>query len=132
MSDIEIVTHGPWRKKHVMFNETSCQCVETDEEGYPRISLVLAPDTNNVLEESPRPATFLVPYEEFRELVFKLPEFQELPIAYLAWHSAGEPQYFIAKCFSGLDHQLGDEVMIDTQGFTYARYKAPVYSASSV
>jgi hypothetical protein len=127
MPDIETVSHGPWRKKHAMFNEMQCQCVEADEESFSRISLVLEPDIAGTPEESPRPPTFLVPYEEFRELVFGLPEFDELPITLLAWKAAGEPQYFIAKCFSGIERQLGDEVIIDTQGYKYARYKAPVY-----
>ena len=73
-----------------------------------------------------------MPYEEFRELVFNLPEFETLPILQNARLAAGEPQYFIAKCFSGTDRQVGDMVLIDTQGYDYARYKASVYSLDSV
>ena len=82
MPDIEMVSHGPWRKKHVMFNETMCKCIEADAETYPRISQVLEPDSFSAenTEMSPRPLTFLVPYEEFRELVFGLPDFGTLPL----------------------------------------------------
>ena len=134
MADISRVYHGPWRKKHAMFNEVMCQCVEGDEEGYPRISRVL--EVEEMKEEDqlfrPEPPTLLVPYEEFRELVFSLEEFKTLPILENARLAAGEPQYFIAKCFSGTDRQVGDMVLIDTQGYDYARYKAPVYSLDSV
>ena len=134
MADIPLVRHGPWRKKHVMFNEMACQCIEADEEGYPLISRVLErvhdPFTENEADERPEPPTLLMPYEEFRELVFYLPEFKTLPILENARLGAGEPQYFIAKCFSGTDRQVGDAILIDTQGYDYARYKAPVYFGS--
>ena len=139
MADIPTVQHGPWRKKHVMFNEVMCQCIEADEEGYPLISRVLERDDHDPrlepdgdVQERPEPPTLLVPYEEFRELVFNLPEFETLPILQNARLAAGEPQYFIAKCFSGTDRQVGDMVLIDTQGYDYARYKASVYSLDSV
>jgi hypothetical protein len=135
MPDISYVHHGPWRKKHVMFNEVMCQCIEADEEGYPLISRVLDDDrgsSGDAVSERPEPPTLLVPYEEFRELVFNLPEFKTLPILENARLAAGEPQYFIAKCFSGTDRQVGDMVLIDTQGYDYARYKASVYSLDSV
>ena len=139
MPDIPTVQHGPWRKKHVMFNEVMCQCIEAEEEGYPLISRVLErddhdprPEPDGDVQERPEPPTLLVPYEEFRELVFNLPEFETLPILQNARLAAGEPQYFIAKCFSGTDRQVGDMVLIDTQGYDYARYKATVYSVDSV
>jgi len=140
MADFSYVHHGPWRKKHTMFNEVMCQCIEADEEGYPLISRVLERDDHDArvvqeggdVQERPEPPTLLVPYEEFRELVFNLPEFKTLPILENARLAAGEPQYFIAKCFSGGDRAVGDMVLIDTQGYEYARYKAPVYSLDSV
>ena len=134
MADISYVHHGPWRKKHVMFNEVMCQCIEADEEGYPLISRVLEVEDmkESDVQERPEPPTLLVPYEEFRELVFNLPEFKDLPILENARLAAGEPQYFIAKCFSGSDRSVGDMVLIDTQGYEYARYKASVYSLDSV
>lgn len=135
MADIPTVRHGPWRKKHTMFNEVMCQCIEADEETYPLISQVLEDSERpewTAAEERPQPPTLLVPYEEFRELVFNLPEFKDLPILENARLAAGEPQYFIAKCFSGTDRQIGDMVLIDTQGYDYARYKASVYAVDSV
>jgi hypothetical protein len=134
MTDLEYVRHGPFRKKYSMFNEVMCQCVEADVEGYPLISRVLemeGMEEPDVLQR-PWPATLLVPYEEFRELVFSLQEFKTLPILENARMAAGEPRYFIAKCFSGTDRQVGDMVLIDTQGYDYARYKAPVYALDSV
>jgi len=129
MADIAMIQHGAWRKKHTMFNEVMCQCVEMDEEAYPQISRVLEHDNPDPeVEERPEPPTFLVPYEEFRDLVFWLHEFKDMPILENAWKGAGQPQYFIAKCFSGTDRQVGDMVLIDTQGYDYARYKAPVYA----
>ena len=139
MADIAMVRHGPWRKKHVMFNEVMCQCIEADEEGYPLISRVLERDDHDPraepdgdVQERPEPPTLLVPYEEFRELVFYIPEFKDLRILENARLAAGEPEYFSAKCFSGADRAVGDMVLIDTQGYEYARYKAPVYSLDSV
>jgi len=139
MPDIAMIRHGAWRKKHVMFNEVMCQCIEADEEGYPLISRVLErddhdprPEPDGDVQARPEPPTLLVPYEEFRELVFNLPEFKDLPILENARLAAGEPQYFIAKCFSGADRAVGDMVLIDTQGYEYARYKAPVYTIDSV
>ena len=130
MADIPLIRHGPWRKKHVMFNEVMCQCIEADEEGYPLISRVVEPEnmSEEDIQERPEPPTLLVPYEEFRELVFSLEEFKTLPILENARLAAGEPQYFIAKCFSGTEHQVGDMVLVNTEGFDYARYKAPVYA----
>ncbi len=133
-ADISYVHHSPWRKKHVMFNEVMCQCIEADEEEYPLISRVLeveGMEKSDVLQR-PEPPTLLVPYEEFRELVFNLPEFKDLPILECARLGAGKPQYFIAKCFSGSDRSVGDMVLIDSQGYEYARYKATVYSLDSV
>ena len=130
---MNIVKHGPWRKKHVMFDEMMCQCVEADQETYPTITHVLERDEiHRDIDTSDddvtiEPPTMLVPYEEFRELVFGLPPFESLPILANAFKGAGEPQYFIAKCFSGPDHQIGDQLIIDTQGYDYARYKAPIW-----
>jgi hypothetical protein len=130
MTDIPLIRHGPWRKKYAMFNEMACRCVEADEEGYPLISRVIedAVVLEVDIQERPEPPTLLVPYEEFRELVFYIPEFKDLPILECARLGAGEPQYFIAKCFSGTDRQIGDMVLINTEGYDYARYKAPVYA----
>ena len=116
-----------------MFKEMMGQCVEMDEETYPLISRVLEHDNPDPeVEERPAPPVLLVPYEEFRSLVFWLHQFEEMPILQNAWKSAGQPQYFIAQCFGDEYRAQGDMVIIDTQGYEYARYKATVYGIDSV
>lgn len=60
-----------------------------------------------------------VPYEEFRELVFFLPDFAELPIMWASWNECGKPITFIVRCIEDQD-----TIAIDTSGFEYARYRA--------
>ena len=134
MSDLPRVRIGPLRKKWVMFDEMSVLCVETDPEGYPKISSATLPESYPDQEPEEgmddievEPPTFLVPYEEFRELVFFLPDFKDLAILENARKQAGEPTKFIVKCFDATHgREDGDELFIDTQGYDYARYKAPV------
>tara|TARA_B100000131_G_scaffold25934_3_gene24788 strand:+ start:622 stop:1026 length:405 start_codon:yes stop_codon:yes gene_type:complete len=119
-----VVEHAGYRKKHTMFDENMCLCVEADEEQYPTITEVLRIDDRTDVEHVA--AELLVPYSEFRELVFWLPEFEDLAILFHARKMAGDPTKFIVKCFDGPDHQMGDRLLIDTQGYDYARYKAAV------
>jgi hypothetical protein len=133
MSDLPRVRIGPLRKKWVMFDDMSVMCVETDPEGYPKISSATLPreyfeeEGRDMEEVEVEPPTFLLPYEEFREIVFFLPEFKDLAILENARQVAGEPQKFIVKCFDATHgREDGDELFIDTQGYDYARYKAPV------
>ena len=60
-----------------------------------------------------------VPYSEFAELVYALPNFEELPIMWAAWKSEGQPTEFIVRCIED-----SDIIAIDTQGYDYARYRA--------
>ena len=60
-----------------------------------------------------------VPYEEFRELVFFLPDFDELPVMWSAWNDCGRPITFIVRCIEDQD-----TIAVDTSGFEYARYRA--------
>lgn len=130
MSDLPLVRIGPLRKKWVMFDDVSVMCVETDPEGYPKISNATLPSgfvDGGIVDDVLEPPTILLPYEEFRELVFFLPNFLDLPILECARQQAGEPQKFIVKCFDATHgREDGDELFIDTQGYDYARYKAPV------
>ena len=129
---LPLVRIGPLRKKWVMFDEMSVLCVETDPEGYPKISAATLPENwpagdDREDDVEVEPPTFLVPYEEFRELVFFLPEFEDLAILENARKQAGEPTKFIVKCFDATHgREDGDELFIDTQGYDYARYKATV------
>ena len=119
-----VVEHAGYRKKHTMFDENMCLCVEADEEQYPTITEVLRIDDRTDVEHVA--VELLVPYSEFRELVFWLPEFEDLPILTNAHKMAGDPTKFIVTCFDGPERQMGDRLLIDTQGYDYARYKAAV------
>ena len=121
-----VVEHAGYRKKHTMFDENMCLCVEADEEQYPTITEVLRRCGLPGKEVELVPVELLVPYSEFRELVFWLPEFEDLVMLFHARKMAGDPTKFIVKCFDGPDHQMGDRLLIDTQGYDYARYKAAV------
>jgi|TARA_R110002060_G_C2087368_1_gene96872 hypothetical protein len=127
----ETVKHFPYRKKWCVFDEMSASCMETDVEGYPTISHAckLAGGQGGNIESAIRPPVLHVPYTEFRELVFYIPEFKNLPILENAWRSAGEPTKFIAQCFDTCPNGRpdGDTLLVDTQGYDYARYKAPLF-----
>ena len=60
-----------------------------------------------------------VPYSEFRELAFMLPEFNELPILWAAWCQHDRPVEFLVRCIED-----EDVLLIDTSGYHYARYRA--------
>ena len=120
-----VVEHAGYRKKYTMFDENMCLCVEADEETYSRITEVIR-NGGGEIEEEVVSAELLVPYSEFRELVFWLPEFEDLPILTNARKMAGDPTKFIVTCFDGPDRQVGDMLLIDSQGYEYARYKAVV------
>ena len=122
---------GPSLRKWTLLDETQAQCVEADED--------LARVTDHVLQasvsdtwidiEHSRVAELveiLVPWEEFREALFFLPDLTEMPIFTAAWKAAGEPSEFVLRCFSGSKSQMGDEFWVDTQGYDYPRYKAAV------
>jgi len=125
-----VVEHPGYRKKHTMFDENMCLCVEADEEQYPRITEVLRGTAAYGEDEGKEvelvPVELLVPYSEFRELVFWLPEFEDLPILTNARKMASDPTKFIVTCFDGPERQVGDRLLIDTQGYDHARYKAAV------
>ena len=120
---------GPALRKWSLLDEMQAQCVEADED--------LARVTDHVLQ-APKSGTrfraaggapmpeILVPWEEFREALFFLPDLTEMPIFTAAWKAAGEPSEFVLRCFSGSKSQMGDEFWVDTQGYNYPRYKAAV------
>ena len=120
---------GPSLRKWTLLDETQAQCVEADED--------LARVTDHVLQASDSDTwiaaevdltmpEILVPWEEFREALFFLPDLTEMPIFTVAWKAAGEPSEFVLRCFSGSESRMGDEFWVDTQGYDYPRYKAAV------
>ena len=62
---------------------------------------------------------YAVPNEEFLELAYDLPYFEDMPLLWLAWCSSGKPTTFIIQNLKD-----GDTIAVDTQGYEYARYRA--------
>ena len=125
MNKIEVML----RRKFVIMNEDRCQEIEADTEEYPRISEILIPDLGSYTGPSDtaiEPRTINLPYKEFRELVFFLPYFTDLPILSLALEGKETLPPFIARCIDGDDNSIGDEVFIDPQGFEYPPYKSAI------
>ena len=125
MNKIEIML----RRKFLIMNENRCQDIEADTKEYPRISEILVPDLgsyNGQSDTAIEPRTINLPYKEFRELVFFLPYFTDLPILSLALEGKPTSTPFIARCIDGDDSSIGDEVFIDPQGFEYPRYKSAI------
>lgn len=69
----------------------------------------------------------LAPWDEYEDLAYNLPDFEELPIFYLGWQNSGRPTTFVVTC---IDNK--DELFIDTQGYDYARYRGPVLGTQEV
>jgi len=128
MSDLSTVEISQCRKKWTLFNEMQATCIESEEDRN-RVSSYLVEDSDVEWLPTVEPPTLIVPYEEFRNLLFFLPKFHELPIFTNAYKSAGEPNQFIVRCFDGGDDQAGDELYIDRSGYEYARYKSAVKRA---
>ena len=72
------------------------------------------------------PGDILMPIEEFHQLLFQLPDMQDLPIAYAAFKAAGEPDVFVARCFEG-EYDEGSRFFVERSGFDYPRYKAYIF-----
>ena len=125
MNTIEVML----RRKFVIMNEDRCMDIEADTEEFPRISQVLIPDLGaytGPADLQPEPRTINLPYKEFRELVFFLPYFTDLPILSVALEGKTTSTPFIARCIDGDDSSIGDEIFIDPQGFEYPRYKSAI------
>ena len=117
------------RRKFVIIDEYRANEIEADTEEFPRISEVLIPDLGaytGPATTTPEPPTINLPYKEFRELVFFLPYFTDLPILSLALEGKATSTPFIARCIDGDDSSIGDEIFIDPQGFEYPRYKSAI------
>jgi len=115
------------RKKWLVFNETQALCVEAEKDR-DRVSTYLIESCSEPVtwSETIDICTLAIPYAEFRNIVFFLPKFDELPIFTNAFLSAGEPDKFIVKCFDGGSGQVGDELYVERSGYDYPRYKAVV------
>jgi len=61
---------------------------------------------------------------EFTRLTYSLPEFRKLKDFWNLWTSLNRPTLFVIEC-----EDTKDILAIDTQGFDYARYKAPCKKA---
>ena len=122
------------RRKFIIFNEARCQEIEANTEEYPRISDILLPNqayNDGHTDEAVEPVTIEVPYGEFRELVFGLPRFDDLPILSLALKQRRPGSEFIVRCFDGDEDSIGDEIYISTEGYDYPRYKSAVLARAN-
>jgi hypothetical protein len=110
-------------KKWGLFNETQAICIEAEED-VSRVSSYLIKDADPAWYLEIEPPILIIPYKEFREILFFIPSFGDFPVFTNAFKSAGEPDKFIIKCFDGGDTQAGDELYIERSGYDYPRYKA--------
>ena len=120
---------GPLHRKLVVFdsNMEACIVAEMEEAGTPLVEWL---KHEEAYSPSPDPdvgyPTFDIPLDEFRDLLFGLPEFSELPLLHNAYRSAGEPGRFYVRCFDG-ELDQGSRFYIERSGYDYPRYKGYVY-----
>jgi hypothetical protein len=136
---IQIIANGRGKMETIFINlrkkwiagESTLKKIDEDE-SMEKITDVFSGAFDVDEEEIPEPHIFNVPYSEFKQLVFDLPDFNELPILSLAMHNLPKTLVprFIVRCIDGDKKQRGDELYIDTQGFEYARYKSAVRRAN--
>ena len=120
---------GSLHRKLVVFdtNMENCIVAEMEEEGTPLVEWL---KREEAYSPSPDPdmgyPTFEIPLDEFRDLLFGLPEFSDLPLTHNAYLSGGEPDRFFVRCFDG-EHDQGTRFYIERSGYDYPRYKGYVY-----
>lgn len=120
---------GSLHRKLVVFDSTMEDCIvaEMAEAGTPLVEW-LKRDAED--EPTPDPSegypTFDIPLDEFRDLLFGLPEFSDLPLTHNAWRGGGEPDRFFVRCFDG-ELDQGTRFYIERSGYEYPRYKGYVY-----
>jgi hypothetical protein len=112
----EVYEHGPLLKKWFVNNTA---ILDHESQDLAASLMLWKIDDDRVWPVSPHYRIISVPYKEFRELVFMLPDFTELPILWTSWCSLDRPVKFIVRCIDD-----NDTIFIDTSGFHYARYRA--------
>lgn len=120
---------GSLHRKLVVFDSNMEDCIvaEMAEAGQPLVEWL---KRERIDEPSADPdvgyPTLDIPLDEFRDLLFGLPELSELPLTYTAYRSGGEPDRFYVRCFGGEVDQ-GTRFYIERSGYDYPRYKGYVY-----
>ena len=119
---------GSLHKKLVVFDSNMAACIvaEMEEAGTPLVDWLKRAGTDEGQDSPHGYPTLDIPIDEFRELLFGLPEIAELPLTYTAYRSGGEPDRFYVRCFGGEVDQ-GTRFYIERSGYDYPRYKGYVY-----
>ena len=122
---------GSLHKKLVVFDSNMAGCIvaEMEEAGTPLVDWLKRDaeyDPGSRTKDVGGYPTLDIPIDEFRDLLFGLPEISELPLTYTAYRSGGEPDRFYVRCFGGEVDQ-GTRFYIERSGFDYPRYKGYVY-----
>ncbi len=120
----EVYEHGPLLKKWFVSDAT---VLDWESQDLAASEILWKIDDERVWPVPPHYRIISVPYKEFRELVFLLPDFAELPILWTCWCSLDRPIEFIVRCIDD-----NDTILIDTSGFHYARYRAACRFKESV
>ena len=122
---------GSLHRKLMVFDSNMERCIvaEMGEAGMPLVEWLKRETAEYPDEGQDSPhgyPTLDIPLDEFRDLLFGLPELSELPLTHNAHRSAGEPDRFYVRCFDGKVDQ-GTRFYIERSGFDYPRYKGYVY-----
>jgi|LWDU01.1.fsa_nt_gi hypothetical protein len=119
---------GPWRKKFFVSKERR-QNHSEHFEGVEPPSHILGQAVGHINADGSYPGdrdsflsafVYTIPNNEFCELVYALPDFEDLPLFWNAWQASGAPDHGIVV----LNIQDGDTIAIQSEGYNYARYRA--------
>ena len=119
---------GSLHRKRVVFDSNMEDCIvaEMAEAGQPLVEWLKREGTDEGQDNPHGYPTFDIPLEEFRDLLFSLPNIEDLPITWTAYRTAGEPDRFYVRCFEG-ELDQGTRFYIERSGYDYPRYKGYVY-----
>lgn len=122
---------GSLHRKLVVFDSNMEDCIvaEMEEAGTPLVEWLKREaeyDPRDGINDVLGYPTFDIPIDEFRDLLFGLPDISELPITHNAWRGGGEPDRFYVRCFDG-ELDQGTRFYIERSGYDYPRYKGYVY-----
>jgi hypothetical protein len=108
--------HGPKLKKWFVHEDSA---EDHESQSLPASEILWRGDDSRTWIVEPHLCIINIPYKEFRELAFMLPEFNELPILWAAWCQHDRPVEFLVRCIED-----EDVLLIDTSGYHHARYRA--------
>ena len=121
---------GSLHRKLVVFDSKMEDCIvaEMEEAGTPLVEGLKRDEEVGYSNPDPTVGypTFDIPLDEFRDLLFGLPEISDLPLLHNAYRGGGEPDRFYVRCFDG-ELDQGTRFFIERSGYDYPRYKGYVY-----